>query len=66
MTQNISIHTLHTEGDYGRLVQVNYNIFISIHTLHTEGDPKINRGEIWTSISIHTLHTEGDYQQRQK
>ena len=58
---NISIHTLHTEGDFYPS-PIHQEIFISIHTLHTEGDPRVC-GKIpnLTEISIHTLHTEGDH-----
>ena len=34
----ISIHTLHTEGDFGLKAEFSAFIIISIHTLHTEGD----------------------------
>ena len=34
---NISIHSLHTEGDYTGTYYVT-DIAISIHSLHTEGD----------------------------
>ncbi len=34
----ISIHTLHTEGDDGKLYICKRTGEISIHTLHTEGD----------------------------
>ena len=33
----ISIHTLHTEGDFA-IIRAGYGMYISIHTLHTEGD----------------------------
>ena len=33
----ISIHSLHTEGDYG-MGGSRMSFFISIHSLHTEGD----------------------------
>ena len=58
---DISIHTLHTEGD--PLFSPPFLVrLISIHTLHTEGDLYafwITRDQ---NISIHTLHTEGDFQ----
>ena len=57
----ISIHTLHTEGDMFYPSPIHQEIFISIHTLHTEGDglPKMQT-VLYYQISIHTLHTEGD------
>ena len=55
----ISIHTLHTEGDTATgILAVLHNI--SIHTLHTEGDSSPTDKSIKNAISIHTLHTEGD------
>ena len=56
----ISIHALHTEGDY-YLANEGLSIIISIHALHTEGDEPLAHalgGAL--EISIHALHTEGD------
>ena len=55
----ISIHSLHTEGDWRKCTSV-YGCGISIHSLHTEGDPNFEHLERWMIISIHSLHTEGD------
>ncbi len=55
----ISIHTLHTEGDINKMFGLNIDV-ISIHTLHTEGDKWYTLKKQASEISIHTLHTEGD------
>ena len=58
-SQNISIHSLHTEGDFTR--PPSRSIFsISIHSLHTEGDLSTIIRQSVQTISIHSLHTEGD------
>ena len=58
-TIDISIHSLHTEGDtfngyFGMVFD------ISIHSLHTEGDSWAASLRRKYLISIHSLHTEGD------
>ena len=59
-SQNISIHSLHTEGDFTR--PPSRSIFsISIHSLHTEGDLSTIIRQSVQTISIHSLHTEGDH-----
>ncbi len=65
MIYRISIHTLHTEGDF-LAAKTSQQLWISIHTLHTEGD--VPRVLFWvhTAISIHTLHTEGDPQKARR
>ena len=57
--QEISIHSLHTEGDIRR-DRADRRSEISIHSLHTEGDDTIEVEDNYTTISIHSLHTEGD------
>ena len=37
--QDISIHSLHTEGDAPLCIFLSHQSYISIHSLHTEGDP---------------------------
>ena len=56
---DISIHSLHTEGDNEAQIQLD-GISISIHSLHTEGDIACVQDVVRRIISIHSLHTEGD------
>ena len=58
---DISIHSLHTEGDLLRYVHGGCAISISIHSLHTEGDEDGAKHCTNCGISIHSLHTEGDF-----
>ena len=57
--EDISIHSLHTEGDEKKLARERQQR-ISIHSLHTEGDDTEKTQAQINSISIHSLHTEGD------
>ena len=56
---DISIHSLHTEGD-AQVLFDSRQWSISIHSLHTEGDSGILDWMDDLVISIHSLHTEGD------
>ena len=61
LNSEISIHSLHTEGDADDAILIDVDDFISIHSLHTEGDVKNQVIVLFpVIISIHSLHTEGD------
>ena len=54
----ISIHTLHTEGDFGLKAEFSAFIIISIHTLHTEGDARDfpKNDSIYRNFNPHPPH----------
>ena len=60
----ISIHTLHTEGDPGPQSRWCTTILFQ-STPSTRRVTKYNAGlKQYSSISIHTLHTEGDLKRK--